>query len=300
MRGRGVPGERWRWTGCAGLVILLGARALAQPAAPAMVARGVISTDAPEFATTFTPDGREVFFNRASADRATLQILWSRRGPDGAWSPPAVAPFSGTFRDVDPFVTPDGGRLFFTSDRPRRPGGPRVFATWYVERTATGWGAPIDPGPPLNSEAGDVYFTMSRDGEAVFTSSRGGASRIFSTRERDGRWDVPVAVTLGTTVDGGNPAIAPSGRLLVIVRVPAGGAADLFVACRTTGGWSEPRALAAVNTPFAEFAPSIDAAETTLTFTSERPGVVGPQPAGVRPPGDLYQLRLADAGVTCP
>ena len=101
-------------------------------------------------------------------------------------------------------------------------------------------------------------------------------------------------------MDGGNPAIAPSGRFLVIVRTPAGGAADLFVACRATAGWSEPRALTTLNTRFAEFAPSIDAAETTLTFTSERPGLVGAQPEGVRPPGDLYQVSLTAAGVRCP
>lgn len=265
-----------------------------------MLGRGVVSTDAPEFATSFIPDGREVYFNRASADRATLQIMWARRDAAGVWSAPEVVAFSGTFRDVDPFVTPDGRRLYFTSDRPRRPGGPRTFATWYVERSGAGWSAPVDPGPPLNSEAGDVFFTVARDGEAVFTSSRGGASRIYATRDRGGRWDAPTPITLGTTVDGGNPAIAPSGRFLVVVRVPAGGTPDLFVSCRTTGGWSEPRALTAINTPFADFAPSVDAAETTLTFTSERPGVVAAQPEGVRPPGDLYQMSLTAAGVRCP
>lgn len=288
-----------------GAIVLVGLAAVATAApvaqeTPAMVGRGLISTAAPEFATTFTPDGREVYFNRASADRATLQILWARRDAQGAWSTPEVVAFSGTFRDVDPFITADGRRLFFSSDRPRRPDGPRAFATWYVERTAAGWSAPIDPGPPLNSDAGDVFFTMARDGEAVVSSSRGGASRIYTSRERDGRWDVPAPLTLGDTTDGGNPAIAPSGRFLVVVRAPAGGAADLFVSCRTAGGWGDPRALTAVNTPFADFAPSIDAAETTLTFTSERPGVVAAQPAGVRPPGDLYQMPLAAAGVRCP
>jgi Tol biopolymer transport system component len=262
-----------------------------------MFARGIVSTQAPEFATTFMPDGREVYFNRASADRSVLTIMVSRRAPGGEWSAPAVAPFSGTHRDVDPFVTPDGRRLFFSSDRPRRAGGPRTFATWYVERHAAGWGEPVDPGPPFNSDAGDVFFTMSRDGTAVFTSSRGGASRIYSSREVNGRWETPAAISLGTTMDGGNPAIAPGGGFLVVVRT-VGGDPDLFVSCRTAAGWSEPRALT-VNSAFADFAPSIDADETTLTFTSERPGIVGAQPAGVRPPGDIYRVPLEAAGVRC-
>jgi hypothetical protein len=167
-------------------------------------------------------------------------------------------------------------------------------------RTTSSWGPPIDPGPPLNSTAGDVFFTMTRNGGAVFTSARDGASRIYATRRSGARWHTPTPVTLGTTTDGGNPAIAASGRFLVVVRAPAGGAADLFVSCRIGQRWSEPRALSAVNSTFADFAPSIDAAETTLTFTSERPGLVGPQPAGVRPPADLYRVSLDAAGLRCP
>ena len=45
---------------------------------------------------------------------------------------------------------------------------------------------------------------------------------------------------------------------------------------------------------------SIDAAERFLYFTSERPGVAGPLPAGERPPGDLYRIAVADAGIRCP
>lgn len=267
---------------------------------PTRLAEGVVSTAAPEFATTFTPDGAEVYFNRASADRETLTILVSRRSAAGTWSTPVTASFSGTWRDIDPFVSPNGQRLYFSSDRPRVAGGARVFATWFVERTATGWGPPIDPGPPLNATAGDVFFTMARDGTAVFSSSRGGASRIHAARQTANGWTTPTPVRLGATTDGGNPAIAPSGRFMVLVRVPAGGTADLFVSCRTGDGWAEPRALTAVNSPFADFAPNIDAAETMLSFTSERPGVVGPQAAGARPPGDLYRVSLDTAGVRCP
>jgi Tol biopolymer transport system component len=266
---------------------------------PQIVGRGVVSTEAPEFAATFTPDGRELYFNRASADRTTLQIMTSRRTSSGDWTAAAIAPFSGTFRDVDPFITPDGRRLFFSSDRPRQPGGARAFATWYVERVGDGWSAPIDPGPPLNSTAGDVFFTMARDGAAVFTSSRDGGSRVYVTRESRGGWETPRPLTLGTTTDGSNPAIAPSGRFLVVVRAPAGGAADLFLSCRTRDGWSEPRPLTAINSDYADFAPSIDANETMLTFTSERPGLVGAHADGARPPGDLYRVTLADAGIRC-
>ena len=266
-----------------------------------IVGRGVISTEAPEFATTVTPDGQEIYFNRATSDRSRLTIMSARRAADGTWSTPVVASFSGTHRDVDPFVTPDGRRLYFSSDRPRGSGGEPRFATWYVERRSNAWGPAIDPGAPLNSDAGDVFVSMARDGLLVFTSSRLGAARVFSTRLVDGRWQAPAAAQFGAVIDAGNPAIAPSGRFLLLVRTPAGGLADLFVSCRTGRGWAEPQSLsAAVNSRFADFAPSIDAGERFLYFTSERPGIAGPVPDGVRPPGDLYRIGLVEAGVRCP
>lgn len=277
-----------------------GVRALhGQPAPPLMVGRGVVSTDAPEFASAVTPDGRELYFTRASSDRTRLTVMVAHRAPDGEWSTPVVGPFSGTFRDVDPFITPDGRRLYFSSDRPRRPGGPALFAMWYVERFGTGWGAPVDPGPPLNSEAGDVYVSAARDGTVIFTSSRLGTPRLFTSRPRDGVWLPPVAIALGTRTDAGNPAIAPSGRFLIVTLPGAAGDLDLFVSCRAGEAWGEPRALAAVNSPFADFAPFIDATETTLYFTSERPGIVAGVAAGQRPPGDVYRLSLDAAGVHC-
>jgi Tol biopolymer transport system component len=265
-----------------------------------IVGRGVVSTVAPEFATTLLPDGSEIYFNRASADRQALRIMTARRAADGTWSAPVVAPFSGTYRDVDPFVAPDGRRLYFSSDRPRGSGGETRFATWYVERRGDGWGPPVDPGSPLNSAGGEVFVSAARDGLLLFTSNRAGPPRVFASRETAQGWETPRPVAFGAVVDAGNPAIAPSGRFAVFVRAPAGGAADLFVSCRSGDGWAEPTPLkAAVNTPFADFAPSIDAAERVLYFTSERPGVAGPVAAGTRPPGDLYRIDLAEAGVRC-
>ena len=258
------------------LVVALSASVLLTPVAQTQArlqpfAPGIVSTEAPEFAATFTPDGGEVYFNRASADRSTLTIMTSRRSAAGAWSNAIVAPFSGTHRDVDPFIATDGQRVYFSSDRPRVPDGPRLFATWFVERTASGWGPPIDAGSPLNSTAGDVFFTMARDGTAVFTSSRDGGSRTYTARLDGSRWNTPTPLTFGTASEGGNPAIAPSGRFIVLVKVPAGGSADLFFSCRSGVGWSEPRALAALNSAYADFAPNIDAAERTLTSRQSGP-----------------------------
>lgn len=265
-----------------------------------MVGRGLISTEAPEFALTLMPDGSELYFNRATADRSAFAIMVSRRTP-GGWSEPVVAPFSGTWRDADPFITPDGRRLYFSSNRPRAGAPPESFNTWYVDRLVSGWGEPVDPGAPLNSDSTDIFVSATRAGTVVFSSARRGPTSIFEALPHGGGWREPVALDL-TPADGvGNPAISPSGRFMVLVRGTQGRGGDLFFSCRTASGWTPLVPLPEpINSRWTEFAPSVDAAEQTLYFTSERPGIVGAQPDSVRPPGDLYRVPLSGSGVHCP
>lgn len=275
------------------------------PAAPAgtgltMVAPGIVSTDLPEFALTISADGNEMYFNRASADRAKLTIMTTQR-TGGTWKTPVVAPFSGTWRDVDPFLAPDGQRLYFSSNRPRTSSSVASFSTWYVERSAAGWSDPVDPGLPLNSDSSDVFASVSRDGELYFSSTRDGRPAIYVSRNAGGTWTLPVRVELGTAAAGaGNPMISPDGRVLLMSLVKPDGDTDIVYACRVGNGWTPPRALPApVNSSRADFAPAIDVSGSTLYFTSERPGIVGAQPDSVRPPGDIYRIPLGNAGIDC-
>ena len=272
----------------------------ATPAA-AVFEPAVVSTRLPEFSITFTPDGRSLYFGRASADRATLTIMMADK-VDGRWTNTRVAPFSGRYRDVDPFVTPDGRRLYFSSDRPRLGATSRGLHTWFVERTAKGWSEPIDPGEPLNSDSLDVFVSVSRAGVLLFSSRRDGHLRVYSTRFDRGKWEAPRPIRFGAITEGAsNPMISPSGRFVVLVMDQPGQGSDLFVSCRSASGWSEPRRLSeAVNSRYADFAPALDPGESMLYFTSERPGVVAAQPDSVRPPGDIYQISARAAGLRCP
>jgi WD40 repeat protein len=261
---------------------------------------GVVSTPLPEFSITFTPDGRTLYFGRASQDRSVLTIMTASYA-GGRWTPPQVAPFSGRYHDVDPFVTPGGQRLYFSSDRPRSSTNGHSLSTWYVERTLSGWSEPVDPGEPLNSDSTDVFVSTSRDGILVFGSRREGHSRAYSTHLVNGRWEIPQAIRFGAVLDGvANPLISPSGRFILLVLDQPSRGADLFVSCRTASGWSSPRRLSdEVNSRYADFAPALDPKESSLFFTSERPGIVGPQPDSIRPPGDIYTIPLKAAGIDC-
>ncbi len=267
---------------------------------PSIFAPGIISSSLPEFAITFMPDGKTLYFNRASADRSTLTIMTSAWS-GGRWSEPGTAQFSGRYRDVDPFASPDGQRVYFSSDRPRSSSGVRSLSTWYVERSANGWSEPIDPGEPLNSDSTDVFVSVARDGTMMFSSTRNGRRRVYETRATGDGWERPRPVRFGSVEDAGNVSIAPSGRFVILAMDRPRTRSDLFISCRAGSAWTEPRALSdAVNTKYAEFAPAIDLAETVLYFTSERPGMIGVLPDSIRPPGDIYRIGAKGAGITCP
>ncbi len=262
---------------------------------PALFGSGTISTQAPEFAITFSAGGDEVFFNRATPDRRSMVIMTARL-VNGRWTTPTVAPFSGTDLDVDAFLAPNGRRLYFSSNRPRGQGKKGDFNTWYLERTDQGWSPPIDPGAPLNSDSSETFVSESRDGTLVFNSNRSGTNRVYLARRTATGWTVPEPIAFGSMLGGGNPLIDPDGRFIVLVAPGPDDRADLHISCRDGARWGEPTRLPVVNSRWADFAPAFRAPRT-IYFTSERPGLVPAMADSIRPPGDVYSAELP---IQCP
>ncbi|HUF11516.1 MAG TPA: hypothetical protein VMN78_00285 [Longimicrobiales bacterium] len=153
----------------------------------------MISTDTTDdLHATFTPDGRTVYFVRRVPD-GRFTIMYSRFD-DAGWSEARVAPFSGRYADQEPFVSADGRRLYFTSDRPLTgTDAVRGREAWVVERSGSGWGeprrleapirvprsaAPADPEPgrfwgqargPAEGPDGALYFWAERPGSLGHT-----------------------------------------------------------------------------------------------------------------------------------
>lgn len=256
-----------------------------------------ISTALPEFATSFSPDGDTVYFNVALADRSAMQIKFATRA-NGEWGAPKSLPFSdGTFMDVDPFVSHDGSRLHFSSNRPLSGGTPKDFDTWYVEKRDDGWSTPINPGAPLNGVESEVFFSMAKDGTAYFSVSTDGIRKIYRANFKDGAYEAPAQISLGLadSISVGNPLIDPQERFILFVSSEIEGAsqADIYIADRQeAGSFSNVRNLGPqVNSTYTEFAPGLSPDGKYLYFTSERPGIVGAMEEG-RPPGDLYSVSL--------
>jgi Tol biopolymer transport system component len=271
----------------------------AQGAKPRIFQPGVISTEREEYHITFTPDGRTAYWAVSDeffpiARQAT--IVYSRR-IRGEWTTPRVASFSGVYPDIDPFISPDGSRLYFSSIRPVRGRERADSDIWVVSRKGSGWGEPKHLGPVVNSPADELYPSVDANGVLYFASERPGGFGgwdIYRSRVVDGKRRP--AQNLGAAINGElwdfNPYITPDGRTLLFTGLnhPDGfGLGDLYSSTRRGGEWQRRKNLGdRVNTPLDEYHPSLSPDQETLYFVqhSYEPWV----------PGDIYRFPVRALG----
>lgn len=237
-------------------------------ATPLLIGEGTISTPAEEFKATVSPDGRTLLYT-VTGHRFRHMTIVEAEHVRGKWMTPTVAPFSGTWRDGDPSFAPDGKTVLFISNRPL-PGDSvgtvrRDFNIWFVTRRPNGaWSDPVAFGRAINTDTAEFSPSMTASGTLYF--SRG--EHMFRAERHGAGYATPVPLPIA----GGDPAISPDERFIVMdADGSTPGDSDLFLSCRTDGGWSVPRRLASPVSSSAEDGdPSIDASGRTLYFFSRR------------------------------
>ena len=212
--------------------------------APGIVATGMNTRD-----IAMTPDGNELYFCVSIAGYSYAAILVSKR-IDGRWTEPQVAPFSGNpeWTDLEPFISPDGQRLYFFSTRPDGDEEPGDQDIWVMDREGGAWSEPRNLGSPVNTDAGEFFPTVTRDGTLYFTRSAAetGENAIWRARQVDGIFQEPER--LGDNVNAGaarfNAAIAPDESYLIISIMgleDSRGGADYYISFRDDDDqWTAP------------------------------------------------------------
>jgi outer membrane protein OmpA-like peptidoglycan-associated protein len=106
--------------------------------------------------------------------KAVLKICESQYGKPN-WTKPVELPFnSGDYSCMHPSLSADGTTLFFSSDMPGGHGGYDIYA---VERNGTGWGAPANLGPTVNTDKQEIFPNINISG-ALFFSSNGRSNSL--------------------------------------------------------------------------------------------------------------------------
>lgn len=258
-------------------------------------AESVISTNN-VFASAFTPDGKTVYFTQSTPDRSQMKILFSRR-EKGRWTTPTLAEFSSKFRDFDPFITPDGTKLFFNSNRPVN-GDQTGEATkdsnlWVVTKIKSGWSAPQYVPAPVNSEFSDFYVTAASNGTLYFASNRTGGKGgvdIYRSKFAGGKYAEPENLSeINTEKSDSNPYIAPDEGYLIFFSDRDGGfgESDLYISYNQNGKWTVPQNLGeTISTADAEFCPVV--APDKKHFYFSRSNFVG----GKRVGENIYRIKI--------
>jgi len=252
-------------------------KALTQaPPKAKLFAEGVINTNADEYGPAFMPDGKTLYFTRR-VNRRDSEFIYTSRLENGKWSTPELAPFSGRYFDKEPFVTPDGKRIFFASLRPVdgvEPKNSRDFNIWFVEKTATGWSEPKHVGPAVNSPAYENYPSVAANGTLYFAGEREGGkggNDLYRARLVNGKYEqVERLDDLNTPNVDADPYIAPDESYLIFCSNRSGGfgSGDLYISFNRNGKWTEPRNLgAAINTSEFEYTPLISPDGEWLFFS---------------------------------
>ncbi|MCK4537178.1 MAG: PD40 domain-containing protein [Candidatus Krumholzibacteria bacterium] len=232
---------------------------------PVVFAPGIVSTDENELDAAMTRDGSEFYFSRRMRDRK-YHIMVTSRSVDGSWSVPEIAPFSGTFSEANPFISPDGKKMFFISRRPEDGYGP-PHDIFVMDRTEDGWSEPFHPDYPLNTPTNEIHPSVTSDGTVYYVAELyGGAGRrdVYRCRYDGERYLNPELVPkpVSSEYNEGDPYIAPDESYLIFVSVdrPGGfGSGDLYISFRDKyGEWSEPRNLGAtINSKGYDYSPVV-------------------------------------------
>jgi len=207
------------------LAMLAGCTAAADTPTPIVATLwtpAAISGPGYESSPTFAPDGQTMVYLAADKDFRNYRLMQSRC-ENGVWGKPVPPSFAMPLPaiEADPFITPDGQRLYYISSR--HAPAKEDFDIWYVERTIDGgWGEPQRLPAPVNSPAAELLPRTDVDGRLYFGSSRegsaGGGDIYVATEARPGEWTV---ANLGPPVSGGGyeyeAEISRDGKTMITV-----------------------------------------------------------------------------------
>ena len=231
---------------------------------PTIFGSGIVSTADFDSHPAFTPDGKTLYFLRSGPNFNFWTILVTHF-EKGKWTTPEVAPMSGQYRDADPFITSDGKRFYFISDRPKEGSTVVSLDIWFMDKTGNDWGPPQNIGEPINSAGNEWYPTVAQDGTMYFGSDRPygkGRTDIYRSRLVDGKYTQAenLGDAVNTQFDEFEPYISPDQKYLIFMaqRPDGHGGSDLYISYQRDGAWTKATNLGdKINSSGSEYSPMV-------------------------------------------
>jgi outer membrane protein OmpA-like peptidoglycan-associated protein len=151
---------------------------------------------------TFNSTGDTIFYSRnleVSNNQGSVSSTNNRLGifsavlAAGEWSKIRAFRINNEWYSVTtPWLSADGKRLYFASDKPGGFGGSDLYYTQWGEDY---WNDPVNLGPIINTKGNEAYPFINPAGELFFSSDGHGGlggKDIFFSRMKDGNWLPPL------------------------------------------------------------------------------------------------------------
>ncbi|MEO1035409.1 MAG: hypothetical protein AAFX44_07615 [Pseudomonadota bacterium] len=236
---------------------------------PEIFAPGLISLpDERELNAVFSPDGRIFMFSR-SVD-GVFKMFFSYQRDDESWQDIRMVPVSKTYpqhADVDMAFSPDGGWVYFISNRPLPGYSLERYNIWRSRVTRHGLLTPEPLGPHINGPGHELYPLLVADGSLYFSAVRDdsiGARDSYRAQFNEGDFETPVNLGPGinSTVDEGDIYVSPDETYIIHVsaeRDDGLGGADLYVSFRQDdGSWGQGIHMGEpINSPDTDYCPMV-------------------------------------------
>lgn len=226
-------------------------------------------------------DGKEAYFSIQSPNQDLSQLVCVK---NKAWNRPELLPFCDGYKYLEPFLSPDGLRLYFASDRPKSEEKTMKsdFDIWYVERKdkKSAWSAPINAGDNVNSENDEFYPSLAANNNLYLTISAPsgiGKDDIYYCKWDGKAYSKPILLSEKINSKGYefNAFIAQDESYLIYSKYKTKdgfGSGDLYLAKKDENGeWLEAENLGKkINSKYMDYCPFYDAKNKRLYFTSRR------------------------------
>jgi Tol biopolymer transport system component len=237
---------------------------------------------------TFTPDGQTMVIASTREGGFGAYDLYFSRFEKGEWTKAELLPLPINTQkdDFDPFITPDGKKLFFASNRDNSDkywDCDIYVSSWSGE----GWTAPELYDPVfITPDKPDWGATVTRDFKTfIFSSGRDldkpHSVQIFQSKRQEKEWLPPCLLPF--PVNAGEweatPYITPDGKSLYLNSIRGGSDkedVDIWRFELKGGKWTNPRLM---DGPFLsdnhDYDPCLSPDGKKFYFTSDRDGGLG-------------------------
>jgi hypothetical protein len=249
---------------------------------PQIFLPGIISNGLDNRDMAISPSNDELYFTLQHKSGST--ILFCKKQSDG-WSKPKVAWFSGKFSDLEPAFSPDGNKLFFTSNRPLAENDTTTkdYDIWYFQKKSAKWTGPFRLDTLINTNKNEYYPSIAANGNLYFTRDNGETKEdLFVSNYSNGKYEPATALPSEINSEGYefNAFIDPAEKFIIFSsygRKDDLGGGDLYISKKKGNVWQQAIHM---ETPFnsadLDYCPFVSFDKKFFFFTSKRSAIKFP------------------------